>query len=609
VQPAQRCVGATREQLGSTTCAPVGDCAAPFPPAEATLFVSPSGPVDSTHFHSIFAAVLAAPDGATIAIETGTYVENADLTRPVKLVGRCPAQVKVQSPGDNRAGLLVTNAASVEVRGLSLTGHVAGLYVLKGAKAVAEDVVLDGNRWMGAYVLGAGSSLSLKRARVANTAPNSLGEYGWGLGVQTGGLATLEDVELVANRAHGLAVAQANSLARLTGVVLRDNLPTPDGGFGDGATVSYGARAVLSRCAVSGNSALGVAAATGGQLELTDSVVRDTLPDALGQSGRGLLVTSGASARVEGSSLFSNPGENVLVMDATSAAVVMSTLVRGPLPERPGKFGMGVRVALGATLEMARSALLSNRAVGLAVQDPGTTVAVSDSLVSGTLTSLAAAPTSATGLGHGVGVAWGAHLDLTHSAVTGNHVLGLLVTRLGASGAPPTATVTDTLIRGNLPDSTGTFGHGAQVNLGGRLSLERCALVANHEVGVIASFDAELTITDSLVRGSTPNADGRYGDGIIAAADAALTMTRTEVRDHSGGVGVIISGSRGVISDGRLAGNAIALNAQEGSTLEEVVAAGTPGPLQVQVTSGVLFEGNQLRVGTGAMPLPQPFDP
>ena len=36
VSPRDPCTGATRERLGFTTCQPVGDCAADFPPARAT---------------------------------------------------------------------------------------------------------------------------------------------------------------------------------------------------------------------------------------------------------------------------------------------------------------------------------------------------------------------------------------------------------------------------------------------------------------------------------------------------------------------------------------------------------------------------------------------
>src|SRR2546423_3836813 len=70
ISPAQPCSGATLETLGSTACQPLGDCAAPFPPANATIFVDDSyAQVDSTHFRKIFDAVQSAPFGAVIAVE------------------------------------------------------------------------------------------------------------------------------------------------------------------------------------------------------------------------------------------------------------------------------------------------------------------------------------------------------------------------------------------------------------------------------------------------------------------------------------------------------------------------------------------------------------
>ena len=82
----------TRERLGTTTCVAVSDCNAAFPPAGASIFVDAAltdAQLDATHFRTIADAVAAAPAGATIAIESGTYVEKVVLAhRKVSLVGR-----------------------------------------------------------------------------------------------------------------------------------------------------------------------------------------------------------------------------------------------------------------------------------------------------------------------------------------------------------------------------------------------------------------------------------------------------------------------------------------------------------------------------------------
>src|SRR5205823_4540257 len=108
ISPAAVCEGATREKLGGATCVPLGDCAAAFPPAAATRFVDPNGPIDSTHFHSINAAIGAAAFGETIAVETGTYVEQLVLNGSITLAGRCAEKVALQGPPNAaNAGVIV----------------------------------------------------------------------------------------------------------------------------------------------------------------------------------------------------------------------------------------------------------------------------------------------------------------------------------------------------------------------------------------------------------------------------------------------------------------------------------------------------------------------
>lgn len=103
--PSADCAGSESEVLGSSLCLPVGSCDRPFPPPEATHFVDDGYPQpDSTHFTSIGAALAAAPAGAVIAIESGTYPESLLVQRQVRLVGRCPEQVKVVGSGGPAAG-------------------------------------------------------------------------------------------------------------------------------------------------------------------------------------------------------------------------------------------------------------------------------------------------------------------------------------------------------------------------------------------------------------------------------------------------------------------------------------------------------------------------
>ena len=87
VLPADACSGDELELLGSESCQPIA-CPEEFPPAAATLFVDDdfgAGELDATHFASIGAALAAAPEGATVAVEAGKYLKSLIAERDVTL--------------------------------------------------------------------------------------------------------------------------------------------------------------------------------------------------------------------------------------------------------------------------------------------------------------------------------------------------------------------------------------------------------------------------------------------------------------------------------------------------------------------------------------------
>lgn len=173
VEPAGPCAGATRRALGQTSCVPVGDCAAPFPPAAATLFVDDgytAAQLDATHFSSLASAVAAAPTGATIAIEAGRYPVALTPPRAVTLAGRCPGQVFLDGSAATE-GVLANGIKGVKVSGLTLSGHRVGAKALNGGTLELTDVVVEGSLQSALHSQGANSSLVARTTVVARFRP------------------------------------------------------------------------------------------------------------------------------------------------------------------------------------------------------------------------------------------------------------------------------------------------------------------------------------------------------------------------------------------------------------------------------------------------------
>jgi hypothetical protein len=88
------------------------------------------------------------------------------------------------------------------------------------------------------------------------------------------------------------------------------------------------------------------------------------------------------------------------------------------------------------------------------------------------------------------------------------------------------------------------FGRGINITMdptleqGSTLSLLASLVEQNHEIGV-SVFASEATITDTVVRTTQPNGEGKFGDGILVASNgnpsrATVTSTTIEANSRAG---------------------------------------------------------------------------
>jgi hypothetical protein len=410
------CTGATMPQLGSSTCADVSDCAAPWPPAGATAFVSPSGPTDATHFNSIQAAIVAQTGpGAVIAVDPGTYVEAMQPLQPMTVVGRCAAQVIVQSPGANNSGLRLRHVA-VTLEGLTLKGHYTGAAVDTMGALTLKHCVLDGNREIGATVDGAGSSLTLEGSLIRGTT-SANAAYGRGVQVQNNATATVSGSALLANQSFGAYVLGPSSTLTLTDSIVAQTVADVTGAFGVGATADHG-QLNLERCAVFSNRVDNVVFA-GGTGSVKDSVIRDGVP--VGPLGNGLLAQEGAVVTVDGTTLSGNTEAGLAATDLGTQLTVTHSVVKHTRLGLADTTGAGSRS--NAVLTLDGCALVDNVGQGLAVETQSAAT-VRHTLIRDTLEG-------GTGIKHPRAIeVLAACATMSDVSVVHNHSIGMLVTPL-----------------------------------------------------------------------------------------------------------------------------------------------------------------------------------
>jgi hypothetical protein len=657
VLPTAACAGTTMEVLGQTACQAVGDCAAPFPPGTATLFVSPTGTLDATHFQTIGAAIASASPGAIIAVDSGTYVESLVVSSSLSLVGRCAAQVVVQSPATEAAGLDVLGSGTVfSMTGFTFQGHRPGVVFEMGSHATLAADVLDGNQDIGLLVQNSGTTANVTGTVIRGTQNPGGDAFGWGAYASLGGALTMVSSAVVGNLEFGVTLTDPNSTASLTSVVVRNTQPGASG-LCNAVGVQPQTQLTVASSAILGN--VGAALAITGpsaSAKVTTSSLTDTSSLPSGTAGNGISIISGGELTIDSSWMARN-SEVALSIDGAGTKVTANQVsIVDTQPNGQGQFGAGVGVTSGATLTMSQSAVVNSIYYGIFLSDMNSSAEINQSLVDGTaldrvdmvgrdvdvqngakavllgttttnaqgetlLVSGLNAPaslsvTSGLAMGGHIGafVQLGGELELNQSAILGSIEAGLYLTADdGAAGTHSQATATDTVIRGIQPIN-GT--NGAGVVSGGVATLTNVTVNDIFGYGVLAAnnsgADGGLTTSGStmslmgcVVRGAKAEpVDNSFGHGVIGLNLTLVTLVGCAVTDNVG-IGVAFQSGTGLVQTSTISNNAVGIHVQGSSTLVQLDSP--PAKLsagEVVVTTDSTFLNDQVNSSSNTVPLP-----
>ena len=526
VLPAVKCEGATREVIGSATCAPIGDCAAAFPPVEATLFVDPTfAAVDATHFRTLGDALAAAASGATIAVESGTYAENLSFTRPVTLAGRCPDLVRL-TPGDPlQAGLVADGVRDVKVSGFQVSGFLGGAVARTGGSLELTDVLLRDDAATGAAAIGVGpagvpSTLKLSRSAVRDLRLDT--GAGYGLAALRGGLLEASEVavsaayEAAAAVSDGSAVGSASAM-HLRRAVLRDSIPVSGPAYG--AYVVRGGTLTLDEAAVLRTqlSAL-LATGAGSHLKAQSTFVAESRMQAGGLYGSAAQAQDGAIVELSGCSMRNLAGGALEAVGTGARLTATSVTARGDASLRLGASCCGAWAYRGGAVDLTGVALLDLPAVGLNAVGAGSSLHATASLVRGTQPAGAA-----TLSGLGAGAEQGALAVIEKSALLDNASTCLAAT----TGAE--VVLLSSVLRGGPTARNGVIAsNGAGVTMVGSVvagSYEGGVTVFGPDAPASTSpSPARVSLTRCLVRDTRVNLGGQGGWGVAALGGALVEL-------------------------------------------------------------------------------------
>jgi hypothetical protein len=438
-----------------------------------------------------------------------------------------------------------------------------GFTTKERASLTVRACVIEQNHEAGVYV--SGSDATIEATVVRSTLPNTLGGGGRGINIEDDLVAKIRAKVTVraslVEQNHEAGVIVAGSDATIEATVVRSTLPNAQAMSGNGIVIQDSAKersnvAVLA-CLVEQNRVIGVEV-KGSNAMIEGTVVRSTLPNDLGEHGRGIQITDGIAAgertnvTVRGCLIEQNQDMGVFVFE--SDATIEATVVRGTLPDAQGNGGRGIGVEDDPdTNERAnvavRACLIEQN------HDLGVFVAGSDATIEATVVR-STVPSAQGNGGRGISVQNDAatkvraNVTVRGCLVEQNHDIGVFV---GGSDA----TIEGTVVSSTLPTATGLSGAGIVVqadpvmNERANVTVRGCLVEQSYNHGVFVS-GSHATIEATLIRATLSDDLGEYGRGIGIQFDPD-TKSRADVTVHgclleqNHDIGVFVMGSDATI--------------------------------------------------------------
>ncbi len=420
-----------------------------------------------------------------------------------------------------------TFGASASGRGTSLqlrdsvvaTTHAAtgtdpytdGLAAFAGANVHVDRCVFDANGEEAALSQDDGTSVTLQDSIVRGPASGATGP--WGVRAEYRGSMVV--IRTLFDRLHWLALAADESGSiTVSDTVVRRVVPWV-GALSIGMQASHSGHIAGSRVLLDENQNGGaVISDAGSLLELSDSIVRGSVPRGDGHQGVGVRLSPGGRATLTRVRIEGNSNQAVLATGVGAAAVLDHTLVIGTVDGGSGGSGYGLMAAMGASIRARHSSIVSSNAVGA--------LATLDGTLDLTDCRIARSP-------------WGvAAVDAAEIALRRVFIQDAHQSAVVAQGARGVVSIADSGVLGPMTTAMGEFGRGLQASTGGRIAATRVAVSNASHFGALAFLeDSSLTLEDVIVVDTQP-ADRGFGAGVGVYGGARATLERVAVRGASG---------------------------------------------------------------------------
>lgn len=348
------------------------------------------------------------------------------------------------------------------------------------------------------------------------------------------GSLTLSNVLLKQNIRRGLSAER--SVVEIKDSEVLETQPDAEGFQGSGIRIADHSKVTLTNVTVAGNARVGITVSDSSEATITGSKVLDTKPNASGAYGWGIDVAVNSKATIRENTVSGNTAVGVGISES-SQAVIERNQIADQKPDGSGVRGYGILISLGSKAEIRNNTLTRNTDVAIYATER-TEVLIDGNQITDTQ------PNTYGFRGRGIQLGFLSKGTVTNNTLTNNLNVGIYIFDTSE------ATVENNTITGmkNAPGSPYVSG----IEFGYKVKgvINNNTLDNNAAYYTIAVFDCpdEVKVTNNKVSNGKPSTDGFGSRGIQVQDSQLVTVSGNEIRDM-GQIGIRFLRSQGQIAE------------------------------------------------------------
>ncbi len=345
---------------------------------------------------------------------------------------------------------------------------------------------------------------------------------------------TLSNVVLKQNIRRGLSAER--SVVEIKDSEVLETQPDAEGFQGSGIRIADHSKVTITNVTVSGNARVGITVSDSSEATITGSKVLDTLPNASGAFGYGIDISVNSKATIRENTVSGNTGVGISVIER-SEAVIEGNQITDQKPDGSGVRGYGIAVQLGSKAEIRNNTLTRNTDVAIYATERA------EVLIDGN--QIADTQPMAFGFrGWGIRVGFLSKGTVINNTLTNNSGVGIYITD------NTEALVENNTITGMKSAPGSPYASGIEFNYKVKGVITNNKLDNNAVYYTIAVFDCpdEVKVTNNKISNGKPSTDGFGSRGIQVEDSQLVTVSGNEIKDM-GHVGIRFLRAQGQIAN------------------------------------------------------------